>query len=424
MNSNFIPFTEEMKKDYTILVPNMLPMHFKLMLQVFENCGYKMDLLETQGQIVKDTGLKYVHNDTCYPAILVIGQFINAIQSGKYDPHKVALVLFQTGGGCRASNYISLLRKALEKAGYGYVPVISLSLAGIEKHPGFKISVGTLIRLMYAVLYGDLLMSLVNQCKPYEIVKGESEALADIWTTRLANDMQKAKGLTYKSVKENYVRIIKEFELIPKKFESKVLVGVVGEIYVKYSPLGNNNLEQFLVDEGAEVVIPGLLDFCMYCVYNSIVDRKKYGRGKLRYPIIKIAFKFLLNKQKDMIDIIKRNSSFTTPTPFEHTISLTKGYIDLGTKMGEGWLLTAEMLELGDKGVTNVVCTQPFGCLPNHICGKGMIKPIKAKNKIMNIVPIDYDAGATSVNQENRLKLMLANARTRSEEQKKEAVTV
>lgn len=410
MKSNFVPFTKEMKKDYTILVPNMLPMHFKMIIKVLENCGYKLELLQSQGQVIKDTGLRYVHNDTCYPAILVIGQFINAIQSGKYDPHKVALIYFQTGGGCRASNYISLLRKALIKAGYGYVPVISLSMMGIEKHPGFKLSAPMIVQMMYAVLYGDLLMSLVNQTKPYELYKGDSEALANRWTDRLTREMTERKIMPYGRVRKNYRLILEDFKRLSMRREKKVMVGVVGEIYVKYSPLGNNNLEQFLVDEGAEVVVPGFLDFCLYCCYNSIVDRRLYGLHKLAYPVYKFAFEFLIKKQRDIIKVMEKYSDFTPPTPFKHTIPLTRGYIALGAKMGEGWLLTAEMLELGDRGVMNVVCTQPFGCLPNHICGKGMIKPIKMKNKSMNIVPIDYDAGATSVNQENRLKLMLANA--------------
>ena len=415
MKGSYIPFTEEMKRDYTILVPNMLPMHFKMVIRVLETYGYKLELLETQGQEVIDAGLRYVHNDTCYPAILVIGQFIHALQSGKYDPHKTALILFQTGGGCRASNYISLLRKALERAGFAYVPVISFSLAGIEKHPGFRLTPGLLARLVHAVLYGDLLMTLVQQCRPYEKKKGESQALADSWTARIAREIQERGRISYREVQENYKRILKDFSAIAVTGEKKILVGIVGEIFVKYSPLGNNNLEQFLTDEGAEVVVPGLLDFCMYCCYNSLMDHRLYGMGGAAYPIYRLAYRFLLKKQTDMIRIIRENSRFIPPTPFEKTISLTKGYISLGTKMGEGWLLTAEMLELADRGAANIVCTQPFGCLPNHICGKGMMKPIKSGNRKVNIVAIDYDAGATKVNQENRLKLMLATAQKNKE---------
>ena len=408
-------FTKEMKATHTILVPNMLPMHFKLIGKVMEREGYRMELLETSGPRIAETGLKYVHNDTCYPAILVIGQFIDALQSGKYDVNKVALILFQTGGGCRASNYIHLLRKALEKAGLAQVPVISLSLAGLEKHPGFQLTLPLLMKMMYAVLYGDLLMTLVNQCKPYERRRGSAQALADRWTERLAQEMT-SRGANYRRVKANYREILEEFAALPAERTERVKVGVVGEIFVKYSPLGNNHLEQFLVDEGAEVVVPGLLDFCLYCVYNNLLDYRFYGMQRHVQFLYKIACKFLLDKERDMIAAIGAQGRFTPPTLFTRTVELVQGTISMGVKMGEGWLLTAEMLELADKGVNNIVCTQPFGCLPNHICGKGMMKPVKEKNPQINIVAIDYDAGATRVNQENRLKLMLANARRGMEE--------
>ncbi len=410
MENSYIPFTEEMRKDYTVLIPNMLPMHFRLLERVFSSYGIHSELLTTTGQKIKDTGLKYCHNDTCYPAIIVIGQFIDALQSGKYDPNKVALIMFQTGGGCRASNYINLIRKALAKAGYAHVPVISFSFSGLEHHPGFKLGLGIIHRMMYAVMYGDLLMLLRNQCIPYEIKAGESDRLCELWTDRLVTEMSNEK-LSYKKVKENYKKIVTDFRNIPRADTKKVKVGVVGEIFVKYSPLANNSLEDFLVSEGAEVTVPGLVDFCLYCIYNSLMDYKLYGLNKKTYLAYKIVYKFILSKQQDIIDIIRENSDFEPPTPFTHTVSLVQGYIGIGTKMGEGWLLTAEMLELADKGVPNIVCTQPFGCLPNHICGKGMMKPIKEKNPNINIVAIDYDAGATAVNQENRIKLMLANSK-------------
>ena len=412
MQQNYIPFTEEMKKDYTILVPTMLPMHFELIISVLRTYGYKMELLRSSGPEIAETGLYYVHNDTCYPAILVIGQFITALKSGKYDPHKTALILFQTGGGCRASNYIPLLRKALIRAGYGYIPVISFSLAGLEKHPGFQLNPAKLHGMLYAVLYGDLLMSLVNQCKPYEIHRGDAEALAARWTERLGQELGSGKRIRYKRIRANYAEILRDFATIPKQEKDTVKVGVVGEIFVKYSPLGNNDLEQFLVDEGAEVVVPGLLDFCLYSLYDNIMDHKLYGVRTLQQPVIQLAYRFLCRKKQDMIRIMEKQGSFTPPTPFEQTVELIEGYISPGVKMGEGWLLTAEMLELAESGVHNIVCTQPFGCLPNHICGKGMMKPIKERNPNVNIVAIDYDAGATRVNQENRLKLMLANAHT------------
>lgn len=410
---SYVQFTEEMRKDYTVLMPNMLPMHFRMIGKVFNSYGIKAELLTTQGQHIKDTGLKYCHNDTCYPAILVIGQFIDALQSGKYDVNKVALIMFQTGGGCRASNYINLIRKAVAKAGFAHVPVISFSFSGLEHHSGFKLNVGMIHRMLYSVMYGDLLMLLRNQCAPYEIKKGESERLAEYWTDKLVEEMSSGR-ISYKRIKQNYKRIVEDFKNIPREETDKTKVGIVGEIFVKYSPLANNDLERFLVSEGAEVTVPGLVDFCLYCVYNYLLDYKLYGLNKKSHGIYKTVYKFILKKQQDIIDIIKENSDFEPPTPFEHTVALVQGYIGMGVKMGEGWLLTAEMLELADKGVSNIVCTQPFGCLPNHICGKGMMKPIKQKNPDINIVAIDYDAGATAVNQENRIKLMLANSKERA----------
>ena len=417
---NNVQFTPDMKKDYTILVPTMLPTHFKMICQIFRSFGYKADLLENYGQNVVDSGLKYVHNDTCYPALLVIGQFIDAIESGKYDPHKVALLLTQTGGGCRASNYISLLRKALEKAGYGYIPVISLNFSGLESNPGFKITLPLLRQLVYAVFYGDLLMLLKNQCRPYEINEGETEALCEKWTKKLVEEMAEGQ-MNYKTVKRRYAEIVSDFHNMPRTNEKKIKVGIVGEIFVKFSPLGNNHLEDFLVSEGAEVSMPGLVDFCIYCVYNNIVDTKLYGTGKVKSLVMKWVYNYLCEKQNDLIAAVKENSNFKAPMPIEHTRSLVEGYIGIGTKMGEGWLLPAEMLELIDSGVKNIVCAQPFGCLPNHIVGKGMMKPIKERNPDVNIVAIDYDPGATKINQENRIKLMLSCAAENLNNSKEEA---
>ncbi len=414
----YIPFTKEMKKEYKILVPMMLPMHFKLVCSVLKNFGYDCELLETTGQHIADEGLQYVHNDTCYPAILVIGQFIDAIKSGKYDPHKVALILFQTGGGCRASNYVSLLRKALKKAGYGYVPVVSISFGGLEKHPGLTLTLPLIHKILYAFLYADLLMSLVNQCRPYENEKGAAHHLAQQWTDRLANELSVGAFVDYKKVKDNYRRILADFAAIPRTLRPAARVGIVGEIFVKYSPLANNDLEHFLVSEGAEPVVPGLVDFFMYTVYANISDYQLYGIHRLKYLAFRKIFQLFDRKKNDLISIMDEHGVFESPAHFMHILSLIEGYIHVGTKMGEGWLLTAEMLELAESGVENIVCTQPFGCLPNHICGKGMMRPIKERNPHINIVAIDYDAGATRVNQENRLKLMLANAKKTNIHQK------
>ena len=410
-DKSFVPFTEEMKKDYTILVPNMLPMHFKLMTRIFETYGYHMELLQSSGHHIAETGLKYTHNDTCYPAILIVGQMMDALLSGKYDPHKTALIMFQTGGGCRASNYISLIRKALVKAGMEYVPIISFSLAGIEKHPGFRVTVGKLHRLLYAVLYGDLLMTLVNQTRPYERSAGQAERTAEEWTRRLGDELGTSRRINYRHVTENYRAIVRSFAAIPAdRSRPKPRVGIVGEIFVKYSPLGNNDLERFLIREGAETVVPGFLDFCLFCVYNDIMDHELYRRGGLRYPAEKAAFRFLCRKRREMNGALRSCGLFTGAAPFEEVVDMAGEVISRAVKMGEGWLLTAEMVELSRSGCKNIVCTQPFGCLPNHICGKGMMVPVKKLCPGSNIVAIDYDAGASRVNQENRLKLMLANA--------------
>ena len=404
-------FTKEMKQDYTILLPDMLPMHFKILEKVFQSYGYRTVLLQNDDRSVIECGLKYVHNDTCYPALLVIGQFICALQSGRFDPQKTALMLTQTGGGCRASNYIPLLRKALAKAGFPQIPVISLNISGLEKNPGFKLTPGLAIRILYAVYYGDLLLSLINQCRPYEITKGASQALADDWVARLAEQMTGGKRIGYKTVRKTYAAILRDFETkIARTDERKVRVGIVGEIYVKFSPLANNHLEDFLVAEGAETVMAGLLDFLMYTINASVVDTRLYGINKKRGMLMKLAYGYLHKKQLDFIRLYRENSSFTPPTDFEKTRAAIKGYIGEGVQMGEGWLLTAEMLELIESGVKNVVCGQPFGCLPNHIVGKGMMKIIREHHPNVNLVSIDYDSSASRINQENRLKLMLANA--------------
>ncbi len=413
-------FTEEMRKEYTILLPNMLPRHFKILSRVFQHFGYKTEVLENglhgdEKEII-DAGLRSVHNDACYPALLVIGQFIHALESGKYDTHKVALMMTQTGGGCRASNYIALIRKALKKAGFGYVPVISLNVSGLEKNPGFKLKLSMLFPALYTVLYGDLLMHLVNQVRPRELVKGAAEALADKWTDTLVSEITSSK-ISYSRVKKNYRKIIADFAKIERHNEPLVKVGIVGEIFVKFSPLGNNFLEDFLVSEGAEPVMAGLVDFVLYCIYNPIMDAKLYGKGKKAAPIYRWVCSYVAKKQQDLIDAIAEEGSFTPPSPFHNTCHANEGYISNGMKMGEGWLLTAEMLELIESGVCNIVCAQPFGCLPNHIVGKGMMKPIKEKHPGVNIVAIDYDPGATKINQENRIKLMLANAKVNLEEQ-------
>jgi len=410
MPQYYVQVTKEMKKTHTILVPNMLPTHFKIVMKVLDGYGYKSELLETSGPEITELGLKYVHNDTCYPALLVIGQFLDAIINRGHDPHKVALILFQTGGGCRASNYISLLRKALKKAGYGYVPVIPLAFIALGKHPGFSLYPGMIYKMIFATVFGDIIANLANQCRPYEIYKGDTEKVVEECTADIISRIQKDKLFFMKS-KRAFSDIAKAFAKIPLNRVPKVKVGIVGEIFVKYSPLGNNNLEKFLMSEDCEVVCPGIIDFFLYCIYASISDYKLYGMKKKMQPMFRIMYKGFKGMQSQLREAIAEVGGFDVPPEFEHIKSLAEEYLSTGAQMGEGWLLPAEMLELSERGVNNIVCTQPFGCLPNHIFGKGMMKPLKDKNPNINIVAIDYDPGATKVNQENRIKLMLSNAK-------------
>jgi predicted nucleotide-binding protein (sugar kinase/HSP70/actin superfamily) len=404
-------FTKQMKREYTILIPMMLPIHFTFMKNILKKYGYKAELLKTTHPQIIDEGLQNVHNDTCYPALLVVGQLLDAIKSGKYDTKKTALIITQTGGGCRASNYIYLLRKALRNNNLDHVPVISFNLNGMEKNPGFKITLGMLVQLVYAILYGDILMLLSNQTRPYEVNKGDSDKLTKEWVARLSKELNGRSILHNKHVRKRMEKITADFAAIPVLHSPKIKVGVVGEIYMKYSPLGNNNLEEFLLQEGAEVEVPGLMDFIIYTCDNSATDAELYGINKAASFFSSLLKKYLVKMQQMLIDAVKTQTCFKAPASYDHIKTLVDGYIGVGTKMGEGWLLTAEMLELISSGVENIVCTQPFGCLPNHISGKGMIRKIKENHKNANIVAIDYDPGATRINQENRIKLMLSTAK-------------
>ena len=405
-------FTEEMRKTYKILVPNMLPVQLGLICRLMKNYGYDMELLHTEGPNIAEQGLRNVHNDTCYPALLVIGQLMDAIESGRYDIHKIALILPQTGGGCRASNYIHLLRKALVKAGYPNIPVASLNFSGLEKDSGFQMTLPLARRAIASVFYGDMLCALRNQVAPYENEKGAADKMVDLWVQRLGRVLLAGKGFTSREMKHTFPLIAKDFKSIPVTRVPKVKVGVVGEIYVKYSPLGNNDLQKFLESQDCEVNFPGLMGFVQYCIFNMGEDHVLYG-GKL-------AMKMGTDQLLNWLDSVERSmlkaeadAGFYAPGPFKELVEKPEGIISLGAKMGEGWLLTAEMIELVQGGYGNIVCAQPFGCLPNHIVGKGMVNKIRAMYPGANITPIDYDPSATRVNQENRIKLMLAVAKER-----------
>ncbi len=406
--ANRVEFTREMKKDYTILTPNMAPIHFELIKNVLNSFGYHLDLLQTTGREIVDEGLKYVHNDTCYPALLSIGQLMHALHSGKYDLHKVALIMTQTGGGCRASNYIHLLRKALKKDGLDYIPVISLNLSGLESNSGFKLTLPMLRRAIAALTYGDLLMLLKNQTKPYEVRPGASDQTVADWTQKLTGLFEQGKAFTQHEVRAYFDQIVQSFAAIPLNRTEKAKVGIVGEIYVKYSALANNGLEDFLFRQGCEVMVPGIMGFMIFKVDNRLEDIALYGGSQAKKQLCTLLKWYFTKFETDLIDSVKKYPQFTPPAPYSHLKELAGQVIGYGCKMGEGWLLTAEMMELIESGYENVVCTQPFGCLPNHIVGKGMIRKVKSVYPQANIVPIDYDPSATRVNQENRIKLMLA----------------
>ncbi len=418
-----IEFTEEMRKDYTILIPNMAEIHFELLNRVLRQHGYKTELLRTSGREIVDEGLNTVHNDTCYPALLVIGQLINALKSGKYDPHKTALLITQTGGGCRASNYIHLLRKALKKTGYGYVPVISLNLSGLEKNSGFRFTPVMAMKFLSCLIYGDLIMLLRNQVKPYEMYEGITDETVEYWITKLVDIFDSNRGYSYFAMKKILPQITRDFALIKTRDTDKVKVGIVGEIYVKYSPLGNNRLEEFLMDQGCEVNVPGLMGFVLFKTDNRIEDINLYGGKKIKKLFMKLLMRYMLHIEKCISSAAKAYGNFVAPASYMHLRELIKPVMGYGCKMGEGWLLTAEMMELIESGYGNIVCAQPFGCLPNHIVGKGMVRKLREIYPESNIVPIDYDPGATQVNQENRIKLMIAVAKENKESTRSKKVS-
>ena len=399
-------FTPEMKATHTILIPDMLPWHFDLLVHVMRREGYKVEVLHNEGRAVIDEGLKHVHNDTCFPALCVIGQYLDALKSGKYDPARTAVLITQSGGGCRASNYIPLIRKAMA-AEFPQVPVLSLNFSGLEKGNNLQLSLGSFLRLAYAIFYGDLIMTCFNQTKPYEREEGSCARVR----AQCVEEMKRAlDGGGYKRLKRCARRILAAFSAVPVTGEKKIKVGIVGEIYVKYSPLGNSHLEEFLLAEGCEPVVPALMDFILYCVINNVNDARLYNKGRKTAWMFALAYKWMYGRQKKLIALMKK-TRFEPLHDFEHLRGYADKVISQGVKMGEGWLIPAEMAALAASGTGNIVCAQPFGCLPNHIAGKGAVRAVKQFFPDVNIVPVDYDPSATRVNQENRIKLMLSAAR-------------
>ena len=413
-------FTKEMKKNYTILCPQMSPIHFDLIEPAVRSCGYNLEVLQNSDRTAIDTGLKYVNNDACYPSLIVVGQIMDALLSGKYDLEHTAVIMSQTGGGCRASNYIGFIRRALERAGMPQIPVISLNANGMETNPGFKITLPLLTKAMQAVVYGDLFMRVLYATRPYEAKAGSANALHEKWKAICIKSLQK-HSLSMAEFNRNIRGIIHDFDELPRRDVQKPRVGIVGEILVKFSPLANNHVVELLEAEGAEAVMPDLLDFLLYCFYNSNFKADNLGGKRSTAHLCNMGISLLEYFRRTCRRELERSTHFLPPARIQDLASMAKHYVSLGNQTGEGWFLTGEMLELIHSGTTNIICTQPFGCLPNHIVGKGVIKELRASHPEANIIAVDYDPGASEVNQLNRIKLMLSTAQKNLSEGKKDS---
>ena len=406
---NRVLFTKEMKKDYTLLCPQMSPIHFDLIEPAIRAFGYNMEILQNHNRNAVDVGLQYVNNDACYPSLIVIGQIMDALLSGKYDLNRTAVFMSQTGGGCRASNYIGFIRRALEKAGMPQVPVISVNANGMETNPGFSITLPMMTKAMQAVVYGDIFMRVLYATRPYEAVPGSANALHEKWKKICIKALSKRQPAMMEFAK-NVRGIIRDFDNLERLDIKKPKVGIVGEILVKFSPLANNHVVELLESEGAEAVMPDLLDFLLYCFYNSNFKAEHLGMKKSTARLCNAGIALLEFFRKTARKELAASKHFTPPSEIRDLAEMAKGFVSLGNQTGEGWFLTGEMLELIHSGVKNIICTQPFGCLPNHIVGKGVIKELRKNYPESNIIAVDYDPGASEVNQLNRIKLMLATA--------------
>ena len=414
-------FTKDMKKDYTILIPQMAPIHFELLETAVQSSGYKVELLRECTQNTVETGLKYVNNDACYPSILVTGQMIEALQSGKYDLNKTALIMSQTGGGCRATNYIGFIRKALKDAGFGQIPVISFNVVGMEKMPGFKITIPLLERLLKTIIYGDLLQKMLTKNRAYEINKGETQALYEKWMEKCKQLLKKSSN---KQFKQSIYDMVDDFEKIElDTSQLKPRVGIVGEVLIKYHPFGNNYVANLLEKEGAEVILPDFMGFVKFMATHKITFNELLNVNKTSAKISKIAIKLIDVLEKDVVAALgKSNKNYLMPCDIWHLEKQVKDVLSIGNQTGEGWFLTAEMIEYIENDIPNIVCVQPFACLPNHVVGKGVIKTIREKYPDANISPVDYDPGASEANQANRIKLLMTvakdNLKTKLNEEK------
>lgn len=404
-----VVFTKEMRKNYTILCPQMSPFHFSILQSAFNASGYHLEVLPNDNKSAVDVGLKYVNNDACYPSLMVVGQIMDALLSGKYDLNKVAIIMSQTGGGCRASNYIAFIRRALEKAGMEQIPVISLNLSGLESNPGFKLTPSLIQRAAYGAVFGDILMKCVYRMRPYEVKKGSVNRLHRNWEKRCQKFVADPM-INHSTFKKICRKMIQDFDNIPITDEVKPRVGIVGEILVKFLPAANNHLAELLEAEGAEAVVPDLLDFLNYCFYNQNFKAKYLGTKKSSAVMANMGIKAIEWMRKAANEAFAKSKHFEPSADIRDLARMASTIVSGGNQTGEGWFLTGEMLELIHNNTPNIVCTQPFACLPNHIVGKGVIKELRRQYPQSNIVAIDYDPGASEVNQLNRIKLMLSTA--------------
>lgn len=402
-----VEFTKLMRKNHTILVPEMSPIHFQFLQEAFRLSGYNLVILPSEDKEAAEVGLKYVNNDACYPAIIVVGQLIEALKSGKYDLKNTSVMITQTGGGCRATNYIGFLRKALKEAGFENIPVISLNANGMEKNPGFKLSLSLLNKALMAVIYGDLLMTVLYRVRPYERIKGSANMLYENWVKICKDSLKNADRKTFK---ENIIAITNEFDRLEITDTVKPKVGLVGEILVKFHPTANNKVVEIVEAEGAEAVMPGLTDFFLYCALDMDYKYKYLSGSKLAQILGLTTINVVEFYRRTYKDALKNSKRFHAPESIYNIAKGAESVLSLGHQTGEGWFLTGEMVELIKSGVKNIICMQPFACLPNHITGKGMMKELKRVYPGTNIVAVDYDPGASEVNQLNRIKLMISSA--------------
>ena len=412
-------FTKEMRKDYTILCPQMAPIHFELLESAMQASGYKLELLRECTNHTVETGLKYVNNDACYPSILVTGQMIEALESGKYDLNKTALIMSQTGGGCRATNYIGFIRKALKDAGFSNIPVISFNVVGMEKMPGFKLTPKMIERMIKCVIYADLLQKMLTKNRVYEVNKGETQKLFDEWLTKCKKNVQNS---TNKQFKQSIYDIVNDFEKIELNTSiKKPKVGIVGEVLIKYHPFGNNFAADMLEKEGAEVILPDFMGFVKFMATHKITFNNLLNTNKTSAKISKIAIKLIDILEKDVkLALASSKKGYLQPCNIWHLEDKVKDVLSIGNQTGEGWFLTAEMIEYMENDIPNIICVQPFACLPNHVVGKGVIKTIRQKYPDANISPVDYDPGASETNQANRIKLLMTVAKDNLLRQKNE----